>query len=641
MNTLLVKVWADFWGDKSRTSQVVLVIAIGSVAIGLVIGGRNLIVEAVNTSSANAEPAFIRLSLDPPITQSELERIERLDGVWQVEGLNSGSVEWRLQDDDEWQTARIRASDDYAAQLMNPIGLLEGTFPSRKQVGIGKISVGAPTLAMGDTVQLRFGDREVAYPIVGVLDPIGPEPSFGETIYVDGKTFTRISGRDTYNLIQLRDRTWDLSSVENTDMLLREYFDDINVDSVGVSFPFQDRIIPPDVTPATAILNAIFLLLGIIGVVVVFLGIFLVYNSVSAIISQQTDQIGVMKAIGASSFQVARSYLLLVISYGLLAMVISLPIGAVAALGLQTFFVSFLNLETNPIRVDPMALVMQIVICAVVPLLASLIPLSAGMRISVREAISTYGLTGAFGLINRLAARFSNLPYTIVLTIGNTFRNQRRVIVIEIALVTSGVIFMMVLGVNDASLFTYDGKLKEIHNYQLTFLTEDAKRVERLESVALSVSGVDQVETWKVSGASARPVSQADKEVTDARTTVFGQPSDTDFYLPEMIEGRWLQTSDTNAVVAGLQISKEEDWSVGDQIILTDSNDKELTVEIVGIHFDPANGASLHVPLTVLQTEWGSYGKANSVWIRTEQTDATFQKDRSKWHWQPMSRRSS
>lgn len=627
MITLLAKVWFDLWGDKSRTLQVVLVIAIGSIAIGLVIGGRNLVVEAVNTSSANAEPASLRLGLNPPITRPQLERIERIDGVWQVEGLYNDNVEWRLTDADEWQTALIKGRDDYAAQLMNIEGLLEGTFPSRNKVGIGKISVGTPTLSVGDTVQLRYGDREVTYPIVGLLDPIGPAPSFSEIIYVDRKTFTRITGRDTYDLVQLRDKQWDLASVENTDLLLRDYFEDINIDSVGVSFPFQDRIIPPDVTPATAILNAIFLLLGIIGVVVVFLGIFLVYNSVSAIVSQQTNQIGIMKAIGASSLQVVWSYLLLVISYGLLAMVISLPIGAAAALGLQDFFVTFLNIETNPIRVDLMAIVIQIIICIVVPLLASLIPLVAGMRISVREAIGTYGLTGALGLINRVVARFSNLPYAIVLTIGNTFRNQRRVIVIEIALITAGTIFMMVLGVNDASLFTYDGKLKETHTYQVAFLTEKATRVNRLETVALSVSGVEAVESWQVSAASARPVSQADEDVTDARVTVFGQPPETDFYLPELLEGRWLQSSDSYAVVAGLQVSTEQGWSVGDQIVLTNSNEEELTVQIVGIHFDPANGASLHIPLAVIQTEWGRYGKANSVWIKTTKTDADFQKN--------------
>ena len=57
--------------------------------------------------------------------------------------------------------------------------------------------------------------------------------------------------------------------------------------------------------------------------IVVILGIFLVYNSISAIVSQQTDQIGVMKAIGASGWQVLNGYLPLVIAYGMLAAAVS------------------------------------------------------------------------------------------------------------------------------------------------------------------------------------------------------------------------------------------------------------------------------------------------------------------------------
>lgn len=167
---------------------------------------------------------------------------------------------------------------------------------------------------------------------------------------------------------------------------------------MGVSFPFQARIVPPDIPPAANILNAIFLLLGIIGVIIVILGIFLVYNSISAIVSQQIDQIGVMKAIGASSWQVIWSYLILVLSYGLLAAIISIPIGAMAAFGLQNFFANFLNLKIETFSVDRTAVLVQVAISIVAPLLAALVPLAAGTRITVREAISSYGLTGAVQL---------------------------------------------------------------------------------------------------------------------------------------------------------------------------------------------------------------------------------------------------
>ena len=47
MRTLLSKIWFDLWSNKARTIQVVMVIALGSIGIGLVIGGRNLISQTI------------------------------------------------------------------------------------------------------------------------------------------------------------------------------------------------------------------------------------------------------------------------------------------------------------------------------------------------------------------------------------------------------------------------------------------------------------------------------------------------------------------------------------------------------------------------------------------------------------------
>jgi putative ABC transport system permease protein len=337
MLTLLRKVWFDLWQDKSRTMQVVLVIALGAIGVGLVIGGRNLIAGSVLTGSQAAEPAHIKLSVSPPLTKDQLERVGRIDGVADVEGLQTSGVEWRFIGDKEWQTGVLNGRNDYTEQIMTLDGLVSGEWPGRNTIGVGQISVGPSSVAEGDTIEIRSGETVRTVDVVATMDPVGPTPVFGETFYADGRTFERITGRDTYNLIQTRDVNFDQMRAEATDLAIQDYFEDIDVDSVGVSFPFQERITSPDVSPAESILNALFLLMGLLGGIVVILGIFLVYNSISAIVSQQVSQIGVMKAIGASSGQVVWSYLLLVLTYGVLAALVSIPIGAAAALGLQGF----------------------------------------------------------------------------------------------------------------------------------------------------------------------------------------------------------------------------------------------------------------------------------------------------------------
>ena len=64
---------------------------------------------------------------------------------------------------------------------------------------------------------------------------------------------------------------------------------------------------------------------------------FLVINTISAILAQQTRQIGMMKAVGARDRQVAGIYLGIVIAYALLALAVAIPLGALGAWALTQF----------------------------------------------------------------------------------------------------------------------------------------------------------------------------------------------------------------------------------------------------------------------------------------------------------------
>ncbi|KAA3659088.1 MAG: hypothetical protein DWQ04_23285, partial [Chloroflexi bacterium] len=158
MFTLLSKVWFDLWQDKTRTLQVMMVIALGAIGVGLVIGGRNLVAGAVSESWQLAQPPNISLSLNPPITAEQLAAIERIEGVAEAEGLYSTGVEWRISGSEEWETGLLNGRDDYRNQKMTLDGLVSGSWPTRNTAAIGLTSVGVSGVGEGDTVDLRFGD---------------------------------------------------------------------------------------------------------------------------------------------------------------------------------------------------------------------------------------------------------------------------------------------------------------------------------------------------------------------------------------------------------------------------------------------------------------------------------------------------
>jgi putative ABC transport system permease protein len=213
----------------------------------------------------------------------------------------------------------------------------------------------------------------------------------------------------------------------------------------------------------------------------------------------------------------------------------------------------------------------------------------------------------------------------VLLTIGNTFRNRNRVLIIEIALIVSGTIFMMVMGVSDATNYTFGSKLAETHNYQVNLAFPGLERAQEVERIAQSTDDVTAVESWLVLGASARPAAQAEGEVTDARISIFGQPQDTTLYQADIQDGRWLTTEDAEVAVVSASIMERQGWQIGELITLADSQGRELDVQIVGSLFDPAINTSIHVPIETLQRQWGYIGQVNTVFAQTARTDAESQ----------------
>ncbi|MBN1264330.1 MAG: FtsX-like permease family protein [Anaerolineales bacterium] len=620
MRGLLTKVRFDLWGNKARTLQVVFVIAMGAIAIGLVVGGRNLIAGTISDEWQQAEPPAIKLGVSPFLTDEQIRTMKTIDGVHQVEGTLNSSVEWRFPGEEEWQTALLEGRKDFESQQMELINLISGEWPFRNEIGVIRTADELYGVAEGDTIEVRVNDRVRTLTISGTLKPQGPYPVVfvGQPIfYADRGTFERLTGRSTYDTVMTRDVEFSQESAELTDLAIQDYFERIGVDSFGVVFPFQNRIVPPDIPPAAELLNAIFLILGVIGVVIILLGVFLVYNSISAIISQQINQIGVMKAIGASPGQVFFGYFLLVLIYGLMAAVISVPLGGLGARSFQTLFIDLLNMDDPGFSIDMQAIVIQVAVAVLAPFLAALIPLRKGVLLTVREAISTYGLSGSLGTVPTFFSRLSRLPYTIVLIISNTFRNKKRVVLIELTLVLAGVVFMMVLGLQDASRYTYEDKLASIHTYDISLQLSSPSRWKRVESLAQSDPSVRQVESWLVMTGKGRPVSQDEEQVTDPRIRMIGLPSDSLMYLPEVVNGRWLQEGDQQTVVLSQSLAQKTGWVVGDTITIADSQGREQDWLVVGTVYDPIADTAVFSSLDTMQREMGSIGLVNVLSIRT------------------------
>jgi putative ABC transport system permease protein len=621
MGVLWKKIGRELWANKGRTSQVVLIIAVGAFAIGMIIGSRDFMIVGMQESWRTSNPAMIRLWSNPSIDEDALTALRHVVGIHDVEGMVQIAVEWRATPNDRWQAAGLTARADYTQQRFSTFNLLSGEWPHKKVIGVGQ---GADTvfgLRLGSRIQMRVADHEYLMEIGGVVyDPNVQPPSFGGAaqFYTTRDRLAELTGEEGFNRILASAAYYDEEWVTALADAVQEKLERQGVESGGFA-PNGQRVIDPNKHFFQDTMDGIFFIMGLLAALALALGLLLVYNTVTALISRQTNQIGILKAIGATTPRIFRLYLTQVAAYGLLALLLALPLSALGARLLGDFLLNSFNAE-GVFTMSPLATLVQVLLALFSPLLACLSPILAGARITVREAISNQGLRTTATLLDRLLVRLRHLPRLLVLTISNTFRHKQRVLLTQITLVLSGLIFMTVMSARDATAYTFDKLLFSIMRFNINFQLEEPERIGRIEELTRSQPGVQAVELWALEGATLRRAGRPESNA-DERVTLFGLPLPTQLYSPQLRRGRWLAPGDGQVVVLNQVLAEDADIQVGDWVTLNFGVQGESDWQVVGLIFDPIITRSAHAPRKPLLTKLHQTARADTIWIQTVEGD--------------------
>ena len=624
MGVIYYKVWSDLWDNKARTLQVVLIIAMGAFAIGMIVTTRSLVITGMEGIWRSSSPAMITLWADPRVDDAAITALKGIAGLEDVEGFATTTIEWRLNPDDPWSAGRLTARADYSDQRYTQLGLLSGAWPKEKTFAIGQGTDAVYGIQEGGMVTIRLNEREHRVNIGGVIyDPVAQPPSFGgpAQFFTSRDRLGELTDDRGFNRIIAAAPAYDEATVTAlADQMMRK-LEKQEIDSGGAAPGTNGaRISDPEKHFFQDTMDGIFFILGAMSILALILGLFLVYNTISAILAQQVDQIGMMKAVGARTGQILLIYLLNVFAYGFMALIIAVPLGSVAGWVLNIFLMNAFNADPGSFTIVPLALVAEVNIALLTPLLTALVPISAGVRITVREAINTYGLSTGASLLDRLLAKTERISRMLLLTISNTFRNKGRVILTQISLVLSGLIFMMVMSVGDSARNTFGDVIMSILKFNVNFLLEDPERIQQVEGLALAHPTVKAVEMWHLEGGTIRPKGQPETD-DDEQTTLFGVPLPTTLYGPQMRTGRWLLPEDTSAMVLNQKLADTLGVGLGDWVTVDHGLKGETDWQVIGLLFDPVITESAHVSRPVILRELNSLGRTNTVWIQTVRSD--------------------
>lgn len=486
-------------------------------------------------------------------------------------------------------------------------------------------------LTLGDQVYLKIDngqeEKEHQVKLNGLLySPAQPPAAFiaEPVFYTTRERFRELTGEPNYSLILATVPHYtpevNLAAADRLQKELEKR--DIEVTPALIKpGGFRTRTNTPDRFIAQDVLDGVFLILTILAYTILILGLFLVYNTINAVISQQINQIGIMKAVGATLNQIVLIYFSTVFIYALLALASAIPLGALAGHGLRTVMVTLLGMTPGPFELSTTALLAQTTVALGAPLLAALFPIWSGASITVREAISTYGLAGTTTLLERLLTRLRFLPRLVSLTISNTFRNKRRVILTQITLVGAGIMFMMVLHLRATIIHTFSDVLYSIFEVNVLLSLSDNQRIAEVEALTLAQPEVKAVEMWGRSNGAIRPLGQP--EASDApQANLYGLPLPATTYHPQLRAGRWLQPEDQHAAVLNYALAQSLGVGVGDWVTL----DLPLTNldppwQVVGLVYEPLDQESVLLPRETLLRETRQVGRAKLIRVQTVHSD--------------------
>ena len=576
-----IKVFRDLWNNCTRTILVILSIAVGVFAIGMIASTRQALTTSLAAQYAGLLPADAILQTEPFLDDDFVAGIRHMRGVEETEGRRSLPLRISLDGNGEtWRDITLYALSDYAEQRLFLVRPQDGAWPPQKgEVLLERASMAYLGVEPGEEILVKtLEGRKFHLLVAGRAYDLYRIPPLIEGWvygYINTDTLRWMGEPEGYNELYISSSNKDRAAV-------RAIADRAARRIEGLDLPVYQKTLPdPGQHPLNFIIDTVLLLLGLLALLSMLLSSLLVINVISALVVQQERQIGIMKAIGGRSLQLISMYTGLVLVLGLLACLVAIPFSHLGARVLAAFVADLVNFNPPQVELTPQALQLQFGVGLLVPLLVAAPSILSGTRVSPARALSEYGINQVWrgaGAVDRIMGCFPRLTRDILLAVRNPFRKRGRLILSLATLTFAGAVFIGIVNLQ-ASLGKALNEMLAFWAYDAWLVVEGHVPAARLVSEARAVPGVEQAEAWCFTiGRYIRP----DGTESDS-LYLLAPPAGTELLNPPIIAGRALRPGDTDAILVtpGL-LAREPDLQLGGRMLVKIEG-REQAYTIVGV----------------------------------------------------------
>ena len=269
------------------------------------------------------------------------------------------------------------------AQRFNPLNLVEGTWADAD----GEVVIDAGTAdregyQVGDTIEIATIQPKQDFEITGIA-------RFGDVDSLGTATFAIFNLPTAQKLLD-REGQVDSISVAGADgttpeQLINEIQPILPADAQVRSGAVEAQEDKDEISEFTSFIE--YFLLAFAGIAL-FVGAFVIFNTLSITVAQRTREFATMRTVGASRRQILWSVIVEALTIGIIASVIGLFVGFGLALGLNELFKALdLELPTANMVYATRTIVVSLLVGTIITLVAGLFPAIRATRVPPIAAV--------------------------------------------------------------------------------------------------------------------------------------------------------------------------------------------------------------------------------------------------------------
>ncbi|MFT3894340.1 MAG: ABC transporter permease [Anaerolineales bacterium] len=500
------KVWRDLQSARGRMAMMVIAIAVSIFSVGMFLSAFTIANREMKRNYLGTNPASAFIELDR-VDDALVEAVSLRPGISEAEATSwvGGRAE---VNPNEWMPVLLFVIPDFETSRVSTVAAEAGAYPpSAQTILVEREVLPMVGLKIGDslTIQTPNGVKQQIQISGTVHDPALAPAWQEQTVYgyITPATLVTLGESETMHILKVvvSGERYNLANIEST-------VSDLAVWLKAQGYKVHEiRIPPPGRHPHQSQMTSVITLFLVFSFLALVLSAILTATMINGLLAQQIRQIGIMKAIGARTRQITGLYLGLIVTLGIAASLIGVPLGIAAGRGFTSVIAQLLNLEIYSNVVPAWVYLVLFAMGILVPLLVALDPILKTTRITVRETLNDYGISRDASASNLRDGWFRRIKFfdnTLILALRNTFRRRGRLILTLSLLSAAGAMFMTGINVQ-TGWNSYIEQSAADRRYDLEVRFNSPMPVEQIDSILANVSGVEKKEPW--SSDSCRPES--------------------------------------------------------------------------------------------------------------------------------------